>query len=73
MNWNLSCVSVSGDILVLCRPRFHDAVNVWMLEHFIVTDSGNSYVFVGPGFRVLYFWSPCVRLVSVVPCDIEEF
>jgi hypothetical protein len=52
MNWNLSCVSVSGDILVLCMPKFHDAVNVWILEHFIVTDSGNSYVFVGPGFRV---------------------
>jgi hypothetical protein len=38
----MSCVSVSGDILVLCRPKFHDAVNIWILEHFMVTDSGNA-------------------------------
>jgi hypothetical protein len=27
---------------VSCRPKFHDVVNVWILEHFIVTDSGNA-------------------------------
>jgi hypothetical protein len=70
-NWNLYCVSVRGDILVLCRPKFHGAFNVWILEHFILTDSGNSYVFVGLDFRVLSFWSLCVRLLSVVPYDIR--
>jgi hypothetical protein len=46
--------------------QFRNVVRCQNFGPFLVVDSGYVYVFPGLGFRVLFLWSPCACLLSVV-------